>query len=156
MENIGIAPITVSTHAGMTYQNTLTENAGYDDNSDLHPTCGPDWDAIEMTVDGFGNIEPNTDDFIAGAKALSAERIEDALIVIRALAAWTYQNGSRNMDGKAIRCAIVEKIVLPHLQPLTLTQLAKGYGKHKQSFGRWVDHFKLTFPSVKTCHMKNE
>jgi hypothetical protein len=125
-----------------------TENAGYDDNSELHPTCQPDWDTIEINCGG--------QDFVKALEELQADELENALIVIRGLMAWTYQNGSTNTEGKAIRGAILEWLVLPHLHPLNLTQIAKGYGKHKQSFGRWVDDFKRTFPTVKTCHMKNE
>jgi hypothetical protein len=71
------------------------------------------------------------------------------------LSRWTYQSPSHtNMDGKAIRCAIVEWFTIKELQPLTLTQLARMYGKDKQSFGRWVDDFKRRFPGLRNCHMK--
>lgn len=132
----------------MTHHLTESDNAGYDDSSELHPTCGPDWEAIEVNCDG--------QDFIEAVKELRAEHLEGALIVIRGLMAWTYQNGSTNMEGKAIRNAIIEWLVLPQLRHLTLTQISKAYGKHKQSLGRWVDDFKRTFPTVKTVHMKNE
>jgi hypothetical protein len=128
---------------------TQTANAGYNDSSEVEPTCGPDWEAIEINCGGYI-------DFQEAIKNLNEEQIEGALVVIRGLVAWTYQSGSTNIEGKAIRSAIIEWLVLPHLHAMNLTQIAKGYGKHKQSFGRWVDDFKRTFPTVKTCHMKNE
>jgi hypothetical protein len=71
------------------------------------------------------------------------------------LARWTYQSPNhRNMEGKAIRQAIVEWFTIKELQPLSLTELARMYGKDKQSFGRWVDDFKKRFPGLRNCHMK--
>jgi hypothetical protein len=68
---------------------------------------------------------------------------------------WIYQDPHhRNLDGIQIRALIVAWIVVKELQPLTLTQLARMYGKDKQSFGRWVDEFKKEFREVRNCHMK--
>jgi hypothetical protein len=44
--------------------------------------------------------------------------------------------------------------LIKELQPLSLTQLARMYGKDKQSLGRWVDDFKRRFPGLRNCHMK--
>jgi hypothetical protein len=71
------------------------------------------------------------------------------------LARWTYQSPSHtNTDGIAIRTIVQNWFLIKELQPLSLTQLARMYGKDKQSLGRWVDDFKRRFPGLRNCHMK--
>lgn len=84
----------------------------------------------------------------------SAEEIDAACKVFSALVTWIWQSGMKNAEGITIRAIIVCWIFLKHLHPLTLTQMSRGFGKKKQSLGRWVDDFKRKFPQVKTCHMK--
>jgi hypothetical protein len=75
---------------------------------------------------------------------------------LESLFRWIYQDPHHtNHNGLLIRTLIVAWIIVKELQPLTLTQLARMYGKDKQSFGRWVDDFKLQFPAVRNCHMKD-
>lgn len=125
---------------------------GYNDESKLEPTCGPDWDAIEKAVGGI--------DFAAELADIKLEDMERAFKVIQALMAWIHQNGSANLNGVAIRAIIVCWLTLPHLRSLTLTQVAKCYGLKKQSVGRWVEEkpkgLKASFPSIKTGHMNFE
>jgi hypothetical protein len=71
------------------------------------------------------------------------------------LARWTYQSPSHtNTEGIAIRVIVQNWFLIKELQPLSLTQLARMYGKDKQSLGRWVDDFKRRFPGLRNCHMK--
>jgi hypothetical protein len=68
---------------------------------------------------------------------------------------WIYQDPHhRNLNGVEIRALIVAWFVVKELHPLSLTQLARMYGREKQSFGRWVDEFKTAFPEVRNCHME--
>lgn len=70
---------------------------------------------------------------------------------------WIYQDpGHYNFEGIQIRALIVAWLVVDELQPLTLTQLARMYGRDKQSFGRWVEHWKESFPEIRNCHMQVE
>jgi hypothetical protein len=128
------------------------ENTGWNEDSELHPTCGPDWKGI---AEACGEIDP-----IAELQDVSFEEMEKALKVVSGLMAWIYQNGSSNMNGVAIRAIIVCWMTLPHLRPLTLTQIAKSYGLKKQSVGRWMEDpkngWKAKWPTVKTCHMDFE
>jgi hypothetical protein len=134
------------------FDSETTGNVGYDDNSELQPAVPPDWGAIE---EACGEI-----DFLNEIKDLKAEELEKAFKVIQALMAWIHQNGSTNLNGIAIRAIVVSWITLPHLRPLSLTQLANGYGMKKQSVGRWLEEkplgFKYKFPTVKTGHMNFE
>jgi hypothetical protein len=131
----------------------ITENAGYDDSSELHPTVGFDYDAVSKAL----GEDP---DFLAEMAEFTDEEMERAFKCTQALMAWIHQNGSTNLNGIAIRSLIVCWITLPHLRPLSLTELSRGYGLKKQSVGRWVEDkplgFKAKFPSVKTSHMSFE
>lgn len=40
-------------------------------------------------------------------------------------------------------------VFLPEVRAMNMSQLARGYGLHKQSLGRWVDKFKKEFPHIK-------
>lgn len=86
----------------------------------------------------------------------SPEEIDAACKVFRSLVSWIWQSGMKNTDGITIRAIIVCWIFLNHLHPLSLTEIARGFGKKKQSLGRWVEDFKRRFPQVKTCHMKQQ
>ncbi len=84
----------------------------------------------------------------------SAEEMDAAFKMFTRLLEWVWQGGMKNSDGLKIRTAIACWVFLKHLHPLTLTQLARGFGKQKQSYGRWVDHFKIEFPHIRNPHMK--
>jgi hypothetical protein len=81
--------------------------------------------------------------------------IDLALKAFTHLVEWVWQDGMNNVEGLQIRASIVCWIFLPQLRPLTLTQMAQGFGKKKQSLGRWVDDFKRCFPRIRIAHMKD-
>ncbi len=110
-----------------------------------------------------GQIEATTDfpyDAIDQNMAPPLESVREAgandrgLKMFIRLVEWLWQDGKRNPEGLLIRAGIVCWIFLPHLHPLTLTQMAGLFCKHKQSWGRWVDDWKLTFPKIRNPHMK--
>lgn len=85
---------------------------------------------------------------------LSPDQIDAVLRMFRLIAEWIWQDGMKNVEGLMIRASIACWVFIPHLHPLNLTQLARGFGKHKQSFGRWVDDWKRKFPQFVSPHMK--
>lgn len=86
---------------------------------------------------------------------LTPEEVEAGLKLFRCLVRWLWQNGMRNPNGLTIRAILVCWIFVEELHPMTLTQMARGFGcRHKQSLGRWMDAFKLQFPFIKTPHMR--
>jgi hypothetical protein len=128
-----------------------TANAGYDDNCNLHPACGFDYDTV------FVNCGDEERELQAMLADMRADDMERAFKLLQAVMRWVHQNGSNNLNGVAIRALIVCWHTLPYLRPLSLTELARGYGLKKQSVGRWVEEppngFKVKFPTVKTGHM---
>src|SRR2546421_532208 len=66
---------------------------------------------------------------------------------------WT--GAMKNTDGFQIRAAVVCWVFLAHPRPINEAQLAAGFGKHKQSVGRWVAKFKEKFPRIRIAHMKD-
>ena len=109
------------------------------------PSTDFDWEAVERNL-----FTENPEDL----SELSQEDIDRALKVLRVLLQWVWQNGMKNVDGLKIRAIIVCWIFLKELRPLTLTQLATGFGLKKQSVGRWVDQFKKDFKRVRISHMR--
>lgn len=60
---------------------------------------------------------------------------------------WVYQE-NKDLDGFMCRCIVVCWIFVPTNRAQTMTYIAGRFGKKKQSIGRWVDNFKLTFPEI--------
>jgi hypothetical protein len=83
----------------------------------------------------------------------SIQDIELALDAFRSLLKWIWQNGKNDSNGIQIRSMIVCWIFLEELRSLSMEDIANGFGKHKQSLGRWHDDFKKQFPMIKTQHM---
>lgn len=75
---------------------------------------------------------------------------------IRRIAEWMWQ-GCANLDGFAVRAAVVCWIFHQPLRPYSMTRMAGRLGKKKQSLGRWVDSFKREFPAVTDhiTHLRN-
>lgn len=111
------------------------------------PTTEFDYEALDRDLFGE-NPEADLSQF-------TQEEVDRALKVLRVLLQWIWQNGMKNVDGLKIRSIIICWIFLKELRPLTLTQLATGFGLKKQSVGRWVDQFKKDHPEIRTCHMRN-
>ncbi len=121
---------------------------GHAEDGHLEPTVGPDWDAIDR---GAFHVEPESDD-----RTLTPEQAEAACRMFASLVEWIWQSGMKNPEGITIRAIIVCWRFVPELGSLTLTEMARGFGKKKQSLGRWVDDFKRRFPFLVNCHMKNQ
>jgi hypothetical protein len=105
-----------------------------------------DYATVNKNVDGW---EPETD-----LSEFTQEDIDRALKVLRTLLQWVWQMGMKNADGIQIRAILVCWIFLKELRPLELSDLGRGFGKPKQSFGRWHDNFKNHFPRIRTPHMR--
>jgi hypothetical protein len=116
-------------------------NLHFGDHSELVGTVDFDYDAIDRNL-APQRAEINEDGFeVAGG-------------AIKSLMRWIWQDGKRNPEGLQIRAAIVAWVMLPELEELTETDLARAFGKHKQSYGRWVQQWKLDFPGIQNAHMK--
>lgn len=110
------------------------------------PTADFDYEAVDTNLFGENSA--------ADLCELTQEEVDRAIKVLRVLLQWVWQNGMKNVDGLKIRSIIMCWIFLKELRPLTLTQLATGFGLKKQSVGRWVDQFKKDFKRVRISHMR--
>jgi hypothetical protein len=117
---------------------------GHDEHGDIVPTEQFNYDALD------GYFGPDEEDL----SDLTPEDVERALKLFRKLLRWVFQNGMKNAEGVKIRSIIMCWIFLEELRPLTLTDLAAGYGMDKQSFGRWVDIFKKDFHNIRNAHQR--
>ncbi len=124
----------------------MSQTVGHDENGRPVPCTQFDYDQVDEDV--FQH-KPESD-----LSEFTQEEIDRALVVLRVLLQWIWQSGMKNADGLQIRAIIVCWIFLKELRPLTLTEMARGFGKKKQSLGRWVDQFKRLF-RIKTPHMRN-
>ena len=113
----------------------------------MEPSCGFDYEAIDRDV---FRVEPQQDN-----EALTPAEIAAACAVISRLVEWLWQDGMKNCDGLQNRATVLCWVFLSQLRTLTMTEMAKGFGKKKQSIGRAVDDFKRTFPKIRIAHMKD-
>jgi hypothetical protein len=113
---------------------------------------GEDGGRVPIVQFDYGAVEPAVEE--PGLGGLSAAELEGAMRGFQALVRWVWQDGMRNPNGLLIRAIIVCWIFLPELRGHSLTAVARGFGRYKQSLGRWHDRFKVEFPTVKTVHMR--
>ncbi len=116
----------------------------FDEGGHLTQAVDFDYEEIDRRL---GHIEP-------APQGLSPIDFERAARALNRLKEWEFQDGKDNVDGLQIRAIITCWTFIPRLQHDSLTTLASRFGKHKQSFGRWHDSFKRTFPFVRTAHMR--
>jgi hypothetical protein len=114
---------------------------GYDENGTVIPVAEFDFASLDTGHD--------TD-----LDKISRKELEASLKAFRILLDWIWQNGMRNPNGVKIRAILCCWVFLEQVRPISLTQLAKGYGMKKQSLGRWVDNFKRDFPQFRIAHMR--
>jgi hypothetical protein len=95
------------------------------------------------------------EEFLTHLAARAAAGEDTTVLSLTLLLEWIWQGGMRNDQGLQIRAGIACWVFLPYLHALNLTQIASGFGKHKQSWGRWVDDFKRAFPTIKNPHMRH-
>jgi hypothetical protein len=157
---------------------TTNSGHGWNEDSALHPTCGPDWDTIEINcgdqlsaalvqVANENEALTNTErhekiqiaqaliawvvcwDLIDAVKHLNFKT--DSLEVARIFFGWIDNHGSRNIDGIANRAQLVNARIQPHLRnTIPLRVLANMIGKkHKQSLGRFADDLYQKFPQLR-------
>lgn len=119
----------------------------HDETGRLVSVCEFDFDTVQQNL--FGD-DPRSD-----LHGVTPAEIDRAIEVLRIMLQWIWQDGMKNVDGVKIRAIILCWIFLKELRPLSLTQVARGFGLKKQSLGRWVDLFKRQFPDIKTSHMRN-
>jgi hypothetical protein len=125
----------------------LSQNLAHADDGGVVPISHFDYAKID--ADLFSSA-----DFEGDNSELSAEEMQRALKFVRSVMGWIAQNGMKNPEGVKIRALIACWVLLEYLHPLTLTELANGFGKHKQSLGRWVDDWKVKFPQLRNPHLK--
>lgn len=80
--------------------------------------------------------------------------VDAALQAFTKLLTWIFHDGMSNPEGVKIRALVCCWVFLKELRPQSLSQFARGYGMHKQSFGRWVEDFKQQFPDIRIVHMR--
>jgi len=136
------------------------EDPSFTDDQRIEPSCDFDYAAVERALARVERGESLEGTTLTPAlshpmvEGVEERDLEAAQEVIRQLINWIWQDGMKNPEGLNIRAIIVCWVFLPHLHPLNLTELARAFGKHKQSLGRWVDDFKRQFPGIRNPHMK--
>lgn len=119
-------------------------NLAHDDSGRPVPFTDFDYESVNVT---FGDPEVDLSTF-------SQEEVDRGLAVLDVLLKWVWQSGMKNAEGIQIRAMVICWVFLKQLRPLSETQLANGFGKDKQSLGRWVADFKAKFPRIGTAHMR--
>ena len=113
---------------------------------DGHRVPAEEFDYASVERELFGNFE--------GTPAeLTPADVDRALRIVRIVLSWIWQSGMKNAEGLKIRAIIICWIFLKELRPMSLTELARGFGMKKQSLGRWHDQFKESF-KIRTPHMR--
>lgn len=130
----------------MTTESLHDSQLAHGEDGNLIPICEFDYDSVEVAF--------KKDVEALDISEFNQKEIDAALKLTTHMLKWIVQSGMRNMEGASIRSWVIAWVFLKELRPLTLTQLATGLGKHKQSIGRWVDAFKRDFPRIRTPHMK--
>ena len=123
--------------------------ASHAEDGHLEPACGFDFDSIDRNV---FHVEPQGFD---EDEEFTPEEIDAACAVVTRLVEWLWQDGMKNVDGLQNRSVVLCWVFLSQLRTLTMTEMAKGFGKKKQSLGRAVDDFKRRFPKIRIAHMKD-
>ncbi len=116
---------------------TVADETGHAEDGRLVPCVDFDYEAIDRNVFEAEDVKD--------LHELPPESIDLALKLHRTMLEWIFQDGMKNPEGIQIRAILACWIWLPYLEPLSLTELSIGFGKQKQSFGRWVDEFKEHF-----------
>ncbi len=84
------------------------------------------------------------------AQAIQRELAMDmAAQVLRKVFSWVWQNGYHDPRGLRIRASTVCWKVLPELRSLSMAEISRNTGRHKQSLGRWVDDLHRKIPELK-------
>lgn len=109
----------------------------------IEPAADFDYESVFRKDEDVFHVEPQSN-----GESLSPEALDAARKVIVRVMEWIWSDGTKNIDGLQNRAATACWKFLPQLRPLTMTQMAKGFGKHKQSLGRAVDSFNLAFPEL--------
>lgn len=123
----------------------LNGDACHGEDGAIEPAIGFDFESIYDREDReMFHVEPAAD-FNAD---LSPAAIDAAQRLIVRIMEWIWSDGTKNVDGLQNRAAVACWKFIPHLRPLTMVQLASGFGKHKQSIGRAADSFSLAFPEL--------
>jgi hypothetical protein len=110
---------------------------------------GEDGSLVHVDQFDWAKIEPESD--LVG---MDQESVDRAIVVMRSLLQWVWKNGMNNPEGLQLRAMIVCWLFLKELRPMQLSELARGFGKKKQSVGRHVDDFKVHFPKFRSPHMR--
>lgn len=118
----------------------------FDDDGELIGKEEFDFDQVDENLTG--------DCPAPGLEHITRREMIIALKMFEMLVRWMFQNGFSNLNGLQIRAVIVCWIFLPNLHGFSMTRLAEGMGKDKQSLGRWHDDFKKKFPFIRTPHMR--
>jgi len=81
----------------------------------------------------------------------------DALLkMFRSVMLWLWQDAMKDPDGLLMRAVVLCWMFCGHLRQHSLSQIAGGFGRVKQSPHRWVTRFKAAFPYIKVPQLKPE
>ena len=117
----------------------------YDEDSSGIGSVDFDWNKVARDL---GEPLDETDE------AKQSEARDMTAAAMNKLFLWVWQRGKNDKRGLAHRAAILCWVFLPQIHELSMTDLATGFGLHKQSIGRWVEDFKKAFPYLKNCNMQ--
>ena len=120
-----------------------------------------DHGAVTLACDfPFSQVDEPEPQLIAVPGRPSSIAIEMACECQRQIWEWIYQPPCEDIDGFVCRCIIATWIFNPHLHSYSEAEIARRFGKKKQSLDRWSQDFKRTFPYLKTLqhfrHVTNE
>jgi hypothetical protein len=149
---------------------TTNAGSGWNEDSELHPICGPDYETIEKVV--FGCLEDRlSEEELEMLKSQIREECrheaqQKLYAFLEELADWMYGD-SPTKDGMACAGITFCWVFNPKLTPLTMSEVAGKFGLPKQAIGRFfsgekdLPHrriervpFKERWPHIKTSHMQ--
>jgi len=122
----------------------LNGDACHAEDGAIEPAIGFDFDSIYERDGDVFHVEPQNN----AQECLTPEALDAARKLIVRVLEWVWSDGTKNVDGLQNRAAVACWKFIPHLRPLTMVQLASGFGKHKQSIGRAADSFAIAFPEL--------
>ena len=126
----------------------MSDSPAHEEDGHITAVTDFDYDAIDRNL---FDLSPEDLQVLAG---MSQKEMDNAFKMFDTLLRWVWQNGMRNPEGMNIRTIIACWLFIRELRPLTETDLARIFGKDKQSLGRWVVQFKEAFPFIKSPHFK--
>lgn len=101
-----------------------------------------DESGITQSVEfAFSEIEPQPD-------SLGSIDVDAVLEMHNRVWRWVYNAPCKDINGLLCRCIVACWILYEPLRKYNQTEIAKRFGKKKQSLNRWIVSFKKEFPEI--------